>query len=185
MRSISCVTRTVLSRVRITYRKTKRAEQVPGFDQAPDFVIPREFSSGVVIEAKLTEDGGTARDKVTRVQHLGQLSMQGQPGSRWSKWLPVSPEEDSRCAGRTCRSCFARPLARSSRCRTRSNLWHTRIAPERGILAAPPVPRLGPANDIFGPDRCSRACPEGPAGPSGVQLLFVAAHLRDLVLRKD
>ena len=31
----------------------------------------------VVIEAKLTEDDGTARDKVTRVQHLGTLSMEG------------------------------------------------------------------------------------------------------------
>jgi hypothetical protein len=30
-----------------------------------------------VIEAKITEDDGTARDKVTRVQHLGEISMQG------------------------------------------------------------------------------------------------------------
>jgi hypothetical protein len=30
-------------------------------------------------EAKITEDDGTARDKVTRVQHLGTLSMAGQP----------------------------------------------------------------------------------------------------------
>lgn len=30
-----------------------------------------------MIEAKITEDDGTARDKVTRVQHLGNLSMQG------------------------------------------------------------------------------------------------------------
>jgi hypothetical protein len=28
----------------------------------------------VVIEAKVTQDDGTARDKVTRIQHLGQLS---------------------------------------------------------------------------------------------------------------
>ena len=33
----------------------------------------------MVIEAKLTEDDGTARDKVTRVQHLAALSMQGVP----------------------------------------------------------------------------------------------------------
>jgi hypothetical protein len=33
----------------------------------------------VVIEAKITEDDGTARDKVTRVQHLGELGMIGQP----------------------------------------------------------------------------------------------------------
>ena len=69
----------VLSRAGISFRKTKRAERLPGFDQAPDFVIPSEFNPQIVIEAKLTEDDGTARDKVTRVQHLGTLSMEGQP----------------------------------------------------------------------------------------------------------
>ena len=69
----------VLSRAGVSYRKTKRAERLDGFDQAPDFVIPNEFNPKVVIEAKLTEDDGTARDKVTRVQHLGALSMEGQP----------------------------------------------------------------------------------------------------------
>lgn len=62
----------------ISYRKTKRAEKVAGFDQAPDFIIPDEFAPKVVIEAKITEDDGTARDKITRVQHLGHLSAQGQ-----------------------------------------------------------------------------------------------------------
>jgi hypothetical protein len=69
----------VLSREGISFRKTKRAERVPGFDQAPDFIIPNEINPRVVIEAKLTEDDGTARDKVTRVQHLGTLSLRGQP----------------------------------------------------------------------------------------------------------
>ena len=72
----------VLSRAGISHRKTKRAEKLHGFDQAPDFVVPSEFNPQVVIEAKLTEDDGTARDKVTRVQHLGTLSMQGQPSNR-------------------------------------------------------------------------------------------------------
>lgn len=66
-----------LARANISFRKTRRAERVTGFDQAPDFIIPDEFSPRVVIEAKITEDDGTARDKVTRVQHLGSLSMQG------------------------------------------------------------------------------------------------------------
>jgi len=65
----------VLTKAGISYRKTKRAERVPGFDQAPDFIIPSEFNPQVVIEAKPTEDDGTARDKVTRVQHLGELSL--------------------------------------------------------------------------------------------------------------
>ena len=80
-----------LSRANISFRKTKRAERLPGFDQAPDFVVPpgfdqapdfvvpNEFNPHVVIEAKLTEDDGTARDKVTRVQHLAALSTEGQP----------------------------------------------------------------------------------------------------------
>ena len=64
----------VLSRSGISFRKTKRAERIPGFDQTPDFIIPSEFNPRIVIEAKITEDDGTARDKVTRVQHLSQLS---------------------------------------------------------------------------------------------------------------
>jgi hypothetical protein len=59
----------------ISARKTKRAERVKGFEQAPDFIVPDEFNPQIVIEAKLAEDDGTARDKVTRVQHLYTLSM--------------------------------------------------------------------------------------------------------------
>lgn len=69
----------VLTKAGISYRKTKRAERVPGFDQAPDFIIPDEFNPQIIIEAKVTEDDGTARDKITRVQHLAGLSMVGQP----------------------------------------------------------------------------------------------------------
>jgi hypothetical protein len=55
------------------FRETKRAERIPGFDQAPDFITPDEFMPVALIEAKLTEDGGTARDKVARVQRLSTL----------------------------------------------------------------------------------------------------------------
>ncbi len=68
----------VLSKAGISYRKTKRAERIPGFDQTPDFIIPSEFNPQIIIEAKITEDDGTARDKATRIQHLGQMSMAGQ-----------------------------------------------------------------------------------------------------------
>ncbi len=67
----------MLSQAGVSFRKTKRAERVTGFDQAPDFIVPDEFNPKVVIEAKITQDDGTARDKVTRVQHLGTLSTQG------------------------------------------------------------------------------------------------------------
>ena len=72
----------VLFRAGISFRKTKRAERLPGFDQAPDFIVPNEFNPNIVIEAKVTEDDGTARDKVTRVQHLGTLSTAGQPSNQ-------------------------------------------------------------------------------------------------------
>lgn len=63
----------VLTAARVSFRETKRAERITGFDQAPDFIIPDEFSPAALIEAKLTEDDGTARDKVARVQRLRTL----------------------------------------------------------------------------------------------------------------
>jgi hypothetical protein len=63
----------VLTEARVSFRETKRAERIPGFDQAPDFIIPDEFTPAALIEAKLTEDDGTARDKVARVQRLRTL----------------------------------------------------------------------------------------------------------------
>lgn len=71
----------VLANAGVSFRKTARAERIPGFDQAPDFVVPSEFEPRVVIEAKIAEDDGTARDKVTRVQHLGSLARaRAEPG---------------------------------------------------------------------------------------------------------
>jgi hypothetical protein len=64
----------VLSQASLSFRKTRRAERISGFDQAPDFILPSEFNPQIVIEAKITEDDGTARDKVTRIQHLAELS---------------------------------------------------------------------------------------------------------------
>ena len=58
---------------KVSFRETKRAEKITGFDQAPDFIIPDEFNPAALIEAKLTEDDGTARDKVSRVQNLRRL----------------------------------------------------------------------------------------------------------------
>jgi hypothetical protein len=60
----------------ISFRKTKRAERIEGFDQAPDFIVPDEWNPRIVIEAKITEGDGTARDKVTRIQHLAEISRQ-------------------------------------------------------------------------------------------------------------
>ena len=54
----------------VSYRSTGRAERIPGFGQAPDFCIPDELTPAVVIEAKITSDDGTARDKVARIKEL-------------------------------------------------------------------------------------------------------------------
>jgi len=74
----------ILTAAGVGYRKTKRAERIGEFDQAPDFIIPDEHRPRVVIEAKITQDDGTARDKVTRIQHLASLSADreqlGEPG---------------------------------------------------------------------------------------------------------
>lgn len=67
----------ILTKAGVSFRKTKRAERIQGFDQTPDFIIPSEFNPQIIIEAKITEDDSTARDKVTRIQPLGELSLAG------------------------------------------------------------------------------------------------------------
>jgi hypothetical protein len=74
----------------ISFRKTKRAEKIAQFDQAPDFMIPSEFNPKVVIEAKITEDDGTARDKVTRVQHLESISRRGVAHGKSAKFQVIA-----------------------------------------------------------------------------------------------
>jgi hypothetical protein len=66
-----------LTAAKVSFRESKRAERIEGFDQAPDFIIPDEFHPVALIEAKLTEDDGTARDKVARVQRLRTLRDEG------------------------------------------------------------------------------------------------------------
>jgi hypothetical protein len=74
----------------VTFRKTRRAERVEGFEQAPDFIVPDEFNPASIIEAKLAEDDGTARDKVTRVQHLATLSMRGRTAEEGPRYEVVA-----------------------------------------------------------------------------------------------
>jgi len=47
----------------VTCPKTHRVERIHGFGQTLDFFFPDEMDPTVVIEAKLTRDDGTARDK--------------------------------------------------------------------------------------------------------------------------
>ena len=57
----------------IAYHRAAVAERFEDMDQAPDFLVPDQVDPVVVIEAKVAEDDGTARDKVTRVQHLAEM----------------------------------------------------------------------------------------------------------------
>ena len=70
---VEVAVKNVLSDAKVSVRETKRAERIPGFDQVPDFIVPDEFTPVALIEAKLAEDDGTARDKVARVQRLRAL----------------------------------------------------------------------------------------------------------------
>lgn len=54
----------------IPYYRTRPREKVPSWEQAPDFLLPNREKPTVAIEAKLAEDGGTARDKAARVERL-------------------------------------------------------------------------------------------------------------------
>lgn len=73
-----------LRRAGVSYRKTGRAERIPGFGQAPDFCIPDEIHPTAIIEAKVTSDDGTARDKVARVKELEtQRNKHVQEGKPW------------------------------------------------------------------------------------------------------
>ena len=77
--SLESVIEDILSKAGISYEKTKRGKKVHGFKQAPDFIIPSKHNPQVIIEAKITEDDGTARDKVARIKVLREQSLDGQP----------------------------------------------------------------------------------------------------------
>ncbi len=57
----------------VQHYKSGVGERFEDMDQGPDFFVPNQLAPKVLIEAKLAEDDGTARDKVTRVQHLAEL----------------------------------------------------------------------------------------------------------------
>lgn len=72
-----------LTKARIPFYQTRRAERLDGWAQNPDFFAPDYRQPVAVIEAKVTQDDGTARDKVARVIRLAEIRNQrereGQP----------------------------------------------------------------------------------------------------------
>jgi hypothetical protein len=101
----------VLSKVGVSYRKTKCSERVSGFDQAPDFFVPDEFNP-VLIQAKLTEDDCTARDKVAACNGCERCAMRAGEPMTW--WL-ASRGGASRSVATICVACCRRPTAGCSR----------------------------------------------------------------------
>lgn len=57
---------------RIPYYRVGTREKVAGWEQAPDFLVPDKNDPRIVIEAKVAEDGGTARDKASRIERLSR-----------------------------------------------------------------------------------------------------------------
>lgn len=64
----------LLESQRIPFYQTRPRERVGGWEQAPDFFIPNRERPEVVIEAKVAEDGGTARDKASRIERLARIA---------------------------------------------------------------------------------------------------------------
>lgn len=57
----------------VPYLRTKQAEALEGWQQNPDFFCPSREDPIALIEAKITQDDGTARDKVARVIRLAEM----------------------------------------------------------------------------------------------------------------
>lgn len=58
----------------VPHYRSKAIDKIPRFEQAPDFLIPTRDQPQIVIEAKLAEDGGTARDKASRIERLARTT---------------------------------------------------------------------------------------------------------------
>ena len=64
----------LLQENRIPFYRVRTREKVKGWQQAPDFFIPGKEEPRVLIEAKVAEDGGTARDKASRIERLSRAA---------------------------------------------------------------------------------------------------------------
>lgn len=58
----------------IPHYRVGTREKVAGWDQAPDFLVPNRDEPTVIIEAKVAENGGTARDKASRIERLSRAA---------------------------------------------------------------------------------------------------------------
>jgi hypothetical protein len=64
----------LLTKHGVPFYRSRAIDRIAGFEQAPDFLIPNREAPSIVIEAKLAEDGGTARDKASRIERLSRIT---------------------------------------------------------------------------------------------------------------
>jgi hypothetical protein len=79
-----------------------RDNVVEGWEQAPDLFVPDRREPAVALEAKVAEDGGTARDKAGRIERLGRMcrehgvllvaAIDGKGFRRFGRWFCPSCE---------------------------------------------------------------------------------------------
>ena len=88
-------------------RGADRSAKDFGFSPGPDFVVPDD-SPAVIIESKVVEDGGTARDKASRIKnladaakHRGVLACAVVDGKGWRERLSALADVVIATEGRT------------------------------------------------------------------------------------
>ena len=65
---------TLLTKEGIPFYRTRPRERIKGWEPVPNFFIPSKEEPLIVIEAKVAKDGGTARDKASRIEKLARVA---------------------------------------------------------------------------------------------------------------
>ena len=91
-----------LHRARIPFHQTTSAQPLDEWEQLPDFSCPDPSAPRAVIEAKMTQDDGTARDKWREFVSSPRSETSGtREGTRGSRSSRASPDEASACGAPT------------------------------------------------------------------------------------
>ena len=95
----------------------------------------------MVMEAKIAKGDGTARDKVTRVQHLGELSRQGQrPGTFKYEVVACIGGRGFGIRREDMKKLLLATRGRVFTLKTWIGAWNARLSGSFGRVAPPPQP---------------------------------------------
>jgi hypothetical protein len=151
----------LLNEHHIDGRATRCREVVPGFKQAPDFLIPSDPKlTEVIIEAKLTEDDGTARDKAARLQALRGY----EDGRRKGRRRQIVTVIDGRGFSHRTRDLQRILEASDGQVYTLDQLTElvAEGGPLRKFVRTPPAPSEPPESREGGPRTARRRAPARP-----------------------